>query len=137
MSNVYHEGIVEGIKNDKLQIKIVQHSACGSCELSNKCNISEQKEKIIELPKKGNNLKIADRVTIETSTSTGLLAVLYAFTFPLLLMLFAIVCGLVLFKSEPLAALLCLVTLSAYYVVLYIFRKKTTAKFSFKIKNIG
>ena len=45
---VSHDGIIIGINDDEVEVKILSKSACASCNIKGACNMSEMKEKIIE-----------------------------------------------------------------------------------------
>ena len=48
-NNIKHLGIVESIDGSLVRVKILQSSACSSCSVKGHCNISETKEKIIDI----------------------------------------------------------------------------------------
>ena len=70
------------------------------------------------------------------SVEMGLTAVFWAYGAPLLLLMVVLLATLQVTTDEPLAALMALVGLAAYYGVLYLNKNRLTRKFSFTIKHI-
>ena len=50
MSNkIKHNGVVDGVEEGCVRVRILQSSACSACKVAAHCNASETKEKIIEV----------------------------------------------------------------------------------------
>ena len=50
MSNkIKHNGVVDGVDENCVRVRILQSSACSACKVAAHCNASETKEKIIEV----------------------------------------------------------------------------------------
>ena len=47
--DIYHSGIISEINKEKILVSIISHSACASCKVKGMCNVSEMKEKIVEV----------------------------------------------------------------------------------------
>lgn len=131
--NITHEGEIVGISDGVVQVKIVQNSACGACDVRSACHLSEKKEKVLEIVDSSSSFQPGEKVIIEGSTSTGLRAVFYAFVLPLLLLFFVIAVFLYAFDNEVVAVVSALAFLGVYYVILYFLRERFKNKFVFKI----
>ena len=49
--DIEHEGIITGISESHIFVRIIQHSACAGCHAASLCTTTDQKEKIIEVEK--------------------------------------------------------------------------------------
>ena len=131
---VTHPGIVSKIENGKAEVTVITKSACASCEINGSCNISETKEKVIEVElKPGDHYEKGQTVVVEMKQSLGHWAVLLGYFFP-----FLVVCGgLITFISlgidQGIAGLSSLLLLAFYYLVLYLLRGYLSTKFSQRI----
>ena len=131
---IRHEGIVESIGADALTVRILQASACSSCEARKLCRSSESKEKLVEVKGHYPTLQVGDQVTLCGSVRQGLRASVLAYVIPLILMLVALFAGTRLW-GEKLGALAALLALALYYGVLFLLKDKLGKQFSFKIET--
>ena len=130
---IRHEGVVEQIGAESCQVRILQASACSSCEARKLCRSSESKEKLVKV--KGNypTLQVGDQVTLCGSVRQGLRASVLAYVIPLILMLVALFAGTRLW-GEKLGALAALVALALYYGVLFLLKDKLGKQFEFSLE---
>ena len=85
---ISHEGIITGIDDNNVQIKILSQSACASCNIKGACNMSEMKEKIISIPiPKDKNLSIGQEVKISMRLSQANRAVIFAYVIPVIILI--------------------------------------------------
>ena len=134
---IIHSGTVERVENGKAYVRILQASACSSCQAAKLCRSSESKEKIIDVPlATSQKVSIGQPVQIEGTTSQGLKAVWWAYTLPLILLLVSLFSFVKLTGSEAVAAFSSLFVLVVYFFVLYVLRDKLSRILSFKITNI-
>lgn len=70
------------------------------------------------------------------SRSLGILAVLYAYILPFVVMISLMIGEYFSSVSEPVMGLTVVVFLAAYFFVPYAFRKKLSKKFTFTIKKL-
>ena len=127
MSNkIKHNGVVDGVEEDCVRVRILQSSACSACKVAAHCNASETKEKIIEVQ--------VDSVVVVADTAVGFRASLYGYLLPLLLMVVALVAVLKITQSEGYAAVSALGILIPYYIGLYLLRNKLRNKLSFSLE---
>ena len=130
---IRHEGIVESIGADGLMVRILQASACSSCEARKLCRSSESKEKLVEVKGHYPTLQVGDQVTLCGSVRQGLRASVLAYVSPLILMLVALFAGTRLW-GEKLGALAALLTLALYYGVLFLLKDKLGKQFEFSLE---
>jgi sigma-E factor negative regulatory protein RseC len=132
---IIHPGIIESINDDKVSVRILSQSACGSCHAKGMCTVAEIEEKIIEADlDPAGKWKPGDQVMVLMEESLGRKAVFMGYVLPLLVLLISIVVFLSLFKHEGLAALLSILMLVPYYLVLFLFRKRLQKEFRFKVQ---
>ena len=137
MSNkIKHSGIVEGVEDDCVRVRILQSSACSACKVAAHCNASETKEKIIEVKMEdATGYRQGDHVVVVADAAVGFRASLYGYLLPLILMVAALIVVLKLTQSEGSAALSALGILIPYYIVLYFLRDKLRNKLSFGLER--
>lgn len=135
-SKISHQGIVESVEKDHVRVRIVQASACSSCQAKAMCTSAEAKEKIVDVWGATGQHRIGDEVTVCGSLSMGKRAVLLAFALPLLLMVVWLVVALkVMALNELWAVVGVLAVLCVYYVLLSLFRQRLSRTFSFWIES--
>lgn len=139
-NNIKHLGIVESIDGPHVRVKILQSSACSSCSVKGHCNISETKEKIIDIfdGEKTGCCTVGQQVMVCGTTSMGMKAVFLAFVLPFLVLLAALFVTMrVTDGDEAISALVSLCTLIPYYILIYLFRNKISRTFSFTLETIN
>lgn len=136
MSNkIKHNGVVDGVEEGCVRVRILQSSACSACKVAAHCNASETKEKIIEVQvADAVKYQQGDSVVVVADTAVGFRASLYGYLLPLLLMVVALVAVLKTTQSEGLAAVSALGILIPYYIGLYLLRNKLQNKLSFSLE---
>ena len=139
-NNIKHLGIVESIDGSHVRVKILQSSACSSCRVKGHCNISETKEKIIDIHDKESAgcCSVGQEVMVCGTTSMGMKAVLLAFVLPFVVLLAALFVTMrVTDGDEATSALVSLCTLIPYYIIIYLLRNKISRTFSFTLETIN
>ena len=134
VETIRHEGIVESIGADGLTVRILQASACSSCEARKLCRSSERKEKLVEVKGHYPTLQVGDSVTLCGSVRQGLRASVLAYVVPLVLMRVALFAATRLW-GEKAGALVALLTLALYYGVLFLLKDKLGKHFTFRIET--
>lgn len=132
LSVITHQGFVHSAKNGMVRVKIINMSACASCQVKGVCTASESEEKIIDVPT-DKNYKIGEKITIASKTANGFKALWLAYVLPFLLVLFTLIIFTSLKYSETQAGIFSLSVLIPYYFLLYVFRNKLKKKFTFEI----
>ena len=137
-SIIKHIGKIEKIEASIVTVKIVQHSACSSCQAKSICSSSEQKEKYIEIDN-GNyseSFVPGESVYVVGTVKMAFQAILFAFVLPLLLLFGVLITTSLLNFNEGVSALFAMVGLFFYYVVLYFFRNIFKQKLKFTLTKI-
>lgn len=136
MSNkIKHNGVVDGVEEGCVRVRILQSSACSACKVAAHCNASETKEKIIEVQvADADRYQRGDSVIVVADTAVGFRASLYGYLLPLILMVVSLVAVLKITQSEGYAAMSALGILIPYYIGLYLMRNKLRNKLSFSLE---
>lgn len=136
MSNkIKHNGVVDGVEEGCVRVRILQSSACSACKVAAHCNASETKEKIIEVQvADADRYQQGDSVIVVADTAVGFRASLYGYLLPLILMVVSLVAVLKITQSEGYAAVSALGILIPYYIGLYLLRNKLRNKLSFSLE---
>lgn len=131
---ISHEGIITGIDNNNVQVKILSKSACVSCNIKGACNMSEMKEKIIVIPRPNDKeLSMGQEVTVSMGLGQANKAVIFAYVIPTII-LFSMIFILNYFKvEEGINALISIGSLIPYYLILFLFKDKIKRKFEYEI----
>lgn len=139
-NNIKHLGIVESIDGSHVRVKILQSSACSSRSVKGHCNISETKEKIIDIHDKesADCCSVGQEVMVCGTTSMGMKAVVLAFVLPFIVLLAALFVTMrVTAGDEAASALVSLCTLIPYYIIIYLLRNRISRTFSFTLETIN
>ena len=136
MSNkIKHNGVVDGVEEGCVRVRILQSSACSACKVAAHCNASETKEKIIEVQvADADRYQRGDSVIVVADTAVGFRASLYGYLLPLILMVVSLVAVLKITQSEGYAAMFALGILIPYYIGLYLLKNKLRNKLSFSLE---
>ena len=133
--NVYHTGIIEVISSNKVEVRILQQSACGKCHAKSMCSLSDMKEKIIEVhTTHPERYEVGEEVQVVMQRTMGMKAVLIAYLLPFVFLMITLIIVLYTTHSEILAALLSLGILVPYYIIIYFLRDKIKKEFVFRIQ---
>lgn len=140
-NTIKHLGIVENIQGSHLSVRIVQTSACAACSAKGHCSSADSKDKIIDIidiiDTAASSYQVGEKVMVVGETSMGMMAVLLAFVFPFVLLIFSLFLLMALIENELYAALLSLAVLIPYYFVLWLNKTRLKQQFSFTIKPIN
>lgn len=131
---ISHEGVVESVALPVIRVRILQASACASCEAASLCRSSETKEKVVSaLFLKGDVPHVGQRVRVVGRVSQGMTATLLAYVVPLIVMV-AVLFGLAPSQGESMAALVALLCLGGWYLGLWLGRKRLARRLSFTVE---
>ena len=138
---VKHSGVIQQIDGNFLQVKIVQTTACSSCNIKSHCTSSESKEHLIKVyDKEASCYHVGDEVWVIGSTSMSRKAVWYGYLLPLLILM-ALIIGLSTWwgkNNELSIAIYSLGAVIVYYRLLYFFGNSNMKKtFNFMISKIN
>lgn len=135
-NRIRHEGIITRIETDSVYVSVSQSSACASCKVAAHCNAAETKEKVIEIRgKHGDQYKIGQQVTVSTTPRIGIMASVYAYAIPLVLMVGVIILITALTGDELTAACCGLAVLLPYYLLIYLLRDLISQQVYFEIET--
>lgn len=134
--SVSHSGKIVNIDESTIRVLIVSKSACASCQIKSACNMSDSKEKFVEIKvEEGSNYQIGQEVEVLMAQSQGKLAVFLGYVLPFLLVFATLIILILLHADEGFASLVSLAVLIPYYLILKLSDKKISKKFSFRIKE--
>lgn len=137
--DIEHDGIIESFNGESVLVRITQTSACAECKAKSLCQSTESKVKTIEAKLKtdyqSTKLSVGDHVKVIGTTKMGNDAILLAFILPLIIIIGCLIICIKFIKIDELTSILLMIgTLSLYYIILYLFRKKIANKFVFMIR---
>ena len=134
---IEHNGIIEHIDGKHIKVRIVQSSACSSCQAKAICSSSESKEKVVDIyVNSSENYAIGEQVNVCASETMGRNAVILAFVIPLIVMIICITLSIrYLMINELMSIAISLIFLALYYCLLSISKKRISKKFSFWIEK--
>jgi sigma-E factor negative regulatory protein RseC len=80
MKKIKHSGTVVNIGKNVVSVEIISLSACGSCKSKSMCQMSESKEKLIDVAVSNpEHYSVGESVNIEMQEQLGLKAVFLAY----------------------------------------------------------
>ena len=133
---IRHEGVITRVEKDRVYVSVSQSSACASCKVAAHCNAAETKEKVIEIRgKHGDQYKVGQQVTVSTTPRIGIMASVYAYAIPLVLMVGVIILVTALTGDELTAACCGLAVLLPYYLLIYLLRDLISQQVYFEIET--
>lgn len=133
---ISHEGVVESVALPVIRVRILQASACASCEAASLCRSSETKEKVVSaLFIKGDVPGVGQRVRVVGRVGQGMLAAVLAYVLPLILMV-GVLFGLSPSLGESMAALAALLCLGGWYLGLWLGRGRMAKRLNFTVESL-
>ncbi|HXK82208.1 MAG TPA: SoxR reducing system RseC family protein [Bacteroidales bacterium] len=135
VATISHKGVVKEITDNAIRVEIIAQSACVSCKAKSICGVDTQ-EKLIEIRNWNESYSIGENVMVLLREKLGLVALLYAYILPFILLLSVLLISLQMNVNEGLSALFSISVLIPYYIVLYLNRERLQKKFSFEIKKM-
>lgn len=137
MSNrISHSGIIDSIVGDNVKVRIVQSSACASCQVAGHCNAAESKVKVVNVTGCDTaQYSKGQEVTVWASKDVANRALLLGFGVPFLLLVCVLMLALRLTSDEGIAALVALGSLFPYYILLWMMRDRISRQVSFHIEQ--
>lgn len=139
IDKIDHEGTIIEISEDAISVEIVNKSACASCHAKGVCTASEESIRVIEIPYTISSLtedyEVGEKVNVLLQSSLGISAVFFAYVFPLVLLIAAIMFLPLAGLSELFTGLSAIGTIAIYYIILSLFRNKLERVYSFSIEK--
>lgn len=131
---IEHEGKVERVSTDSVDIRIASEAACSGCHAEGFCSLTGREHKIIHVTGKY-KVEEGDTVSVVISESTGYKAVFLGYLLPLLLLIISLVLLLSFSVREIIAGLVSIGILAPYFFILYFFRERINQSFTFTLKT--
>ncbi len=130
---IEHEGIIQSLSAQSLDVLIDSYSACSGCHAKGACGMSDMKQKTITVRRPAGDFHVGDRVMVYANMSHAFYSVLLAYVLPSF-----VIIGTIFFiekfgSSELTAALSSLGLLALYFVILYLCRNRISKKITFAI----
>lgn len=137
-NKIEHLGVVKTIEGNCFHVAISQSSACAECKVAGHCNASESKDKIIDIvTDSADKYSIGENVLVSTTKGVGMMATIYAYVLPLVVMMTVLIIVKVITGSDGWAAISALFSLLPYYICIYILRNKISSQVHFEIEKIN
>ncbi len=123
---IEHSGAVEKTEAGRVFVRIVSHSACGSCSARQACGLAEAQEKIVEVATPDAAQFVpGEAVTVGVRRRVGMLSVALAYGGALVVLLAVLLITVgAAGWSEGRGALASLGAVALYYMVLWLFRRR-------------
>ncbi len=120
------------------QVRIIQTSACASCSVKGHCTSADTKEKLVDVADAdAASYQPGDRVWVTGELSMGVMAVLFAFIFPFLILIISLFVFMAIWNDELRSALCSLALLIPYYYILWLNKSRMGKKFSFSVRPMN
>jgi len=133
--DISHEGVIVGIAGNCIDVRILQSSACSSCQAKSLCRVSESKEKDVQVYVTSTaDYRVGQQVRVIATERQGWKAVLIAFALPLALLVAVLVGASAYGCSELASALMALGILVPYYLVVALFRDRIRGMMGIRIE---
>jgi sigma-E factor negative regulatory protein RseC len=130
---VTHIGIVKQIENGGIRVSIVTQSGCASCQIKGSCNMSEQKEKELEIDCIPSEYHIGQQVEVRLKESQGFHALFLGYILPFLVLIITMFLLSITTSNEGIIGLGAIASLVVYYGALMLFRDKIKKKFTYEV----
>lgn len=132
---IKHEGEVVRVEGDMVFVRMTVNSACGGCSARQACGVSESEDKIVEVrTSEASSYSVGERVAVAlASRSMGAKSVLWAYVVPFFVMCAVLVALHLAGVGEGVAVVATLLSVAAYYAVLYAMRAKLEQTINFII----
>ena len=127
---VCKEGIVRKLEGSKVWVEIVVSSACGGCAAKSLCNISEQKNELVEaVNMTGEEFSIGETVQIQMMQKLANKAVVLGYLLPFVILVAGLFVCYALTHIEWLSVLVGIGLTALYYVILKLMDKRLAKEF--------
>jgi sigma-E factor negative regulatory protein RseC len=131
---IEHRGVVESVATGVVMVRTERKTACAECHAKGLCG-EQGGERVIKVTtSKASAFEPGDKVIVALeNTAMAFSAILWAYLFPLCILLAVLFSAHALGFSDGIAALASLSATAIYYVVLYIMRRYFDRKIKFTI----
>ncbi|PCH77094.1 MAG: hypothetical protein COB98_04315 [Flavobacteriaceae bacterium] len=125
-------GVVESVCGTEATVRLQSNANCEGCKAQSACGV-DSGDKVVHV-KMDKSIDLNSIITVGIDKKKGLIAVVYAYVLPFVLVLISLLIGSV-FLTEAVAGLLSLAILIPYYILLYFLRASFTEKFRVLLLN--
>ena len=135
--SITHSATVINIFRDTVTVAVESSEACGSCASRSACSLGVQSNtrNILINTTEAATYSIGEKVKVSTRAQMGLIAVLFSYAIPALVLLATVVVATSLGASEGVAALSALAAVALNYFILWLCKDKLAQKISFTIEK--
>lgn len=131
---ILHQGKVNQISEDRIEVEIQTGSACAHCSANGQCVSADSKTRKVTVDNyNGPELHVGDMVTLTGHKQDGLTAVFFAYFLPFILVIVTLFTANTILNNEAISGIISLVVLIPYYAVIWLLKNRLKQKFSFKI----
>lgn len=134
---IWQPGVVVSVTPEKVSVRIIARSACGSCTAKSLCGAGDIAEKIIEVKKPSGQYNVGEQVVVSMSNGLGARATLFGYLFPFVLLIVSLITLDSLGVAELTNGLFSIGVLVPYFFVLWVLRKKFEKRFVFGIQSMN
>ena len=131
---IEHRGVVESVATGVVMVRTERKTACAECHAKGLCGERGGERVIKVATAEASAFEPGDKVIVALeNTAMAFSAILWAYLFPLCILLAVLFSAHALGFSDGIAALASLSATAIYYVVLYIMRRYFDRKIKFTI----
>lgn len=128
---------IQKIGTDYIEVAFQAFSACGSCSLHALCSSKESCHKTMKIrTEHPSDFSIGEKIRIQIDSSAGLIAALYAYFLPLILLVITVSTTFFVFGNENWAGISGIIILIPYYFGLFLKQKYFKNRFTYHITKI-
>ncbi len=133
---IWQPGVVVSVSSEKVSVRIIARSACGSCSAKSLCGAGDIAEKIIEVKKPAGVYALGEQVVVSMSSGLGARATIFGYLFPFVLLIVSLITLDALSVSELTNGLISIGVLVPYFIILWLLRKRFEKRFVFGIQSL-
>ena len=133
--SISHEGVVDSMRGSEIKVKITSYAACNECHAKAACQVSSEKEKVIQVRNTTGQFHAGEKVKIVLAQSLGFRALFLGYILPFLLVFMLLIILTIAGIHEGVAGLISLGILPLYYLTLRLFRDRFERRFSFYLQK--
>ena len=127
-----HSGVVTRVEGNSVVVTLDEDLHCESCRARGACGIASSPNRQVEIRDASGSFSPRERVEVLLRKDLGHKAVLWAYVFPFILMVFTLL-ATSLFLPEWMAGLLALLVLAPYYGLVYLLKGQFRKAFEISI----
>lgn len=133
---IWQPGVVVSVSSEKVSVRIIARSACGSCTAKSLCGAGDIAEKIIEVKKPAGVYALGEQVVVSMSSGLGARATIFGYLFPFVLLIVSLITLDAFGVSELTNGLISIGVLVPYFIILWLLRKRFEKRFVFEIQSL-